>query len=284
MNENYQPKTLAISEWLQGANARLERAQIKSARLDAELILAHTLRKPRTYLHAHSDEQIDEWRLDIANARLELRLDMVPVAYIVGHKDFYGRRFNVTSATLIPRPESETIIEMLGDIVSKNQRLIKESVHLVDVGTGSGCLGITAKLEHPDITVTLLDISRHALNIAEKNATELKADVSIVKSNLLEHYPHKANFILANLPYVDPEWEVSPETTHEPEQALFAKDGGMLLIKQLLEQAPNYMVNQGYILLEADPRQHKDLISYANKFNFRLIKTDGFCLAMRYSA
>lgn len=283
MNENYQPKTPAISDWISDATDKLNSIGIKSARLDAELILAHTIRKPRTHIHAHGEELIDGSRLEIANARIELRLDMVPVAYIIGHKEFYGRKFNVTAATLIPRPESETLIEMLNGLVSKNQELFKSTIHLVDVGTGSGCLGITAKLEHPELTVTLLDISRHALNVAEKNATELAAEVSIIKSDLLEQYPHKADFIVANLPYVDPEWEVSPETVHEPEQALFAKDGGKALINQLIEQAPFYIAKEGVLLLEADPRQHKDLISYAHKFGFDLLKTENFCLAMQYT-
>jgi release factor glutamine methyltransferase len=282
MNENYQPKTPAINDWVEEATKKLQSAGIKSARLDAELILAHTIRKPRTYIHAHGKELIDGSRLEIANARIELRLDMVPVAYIIGHKEFYGRKFNVTAATLVPRPESETLIEMLSDLVSKNQQLIENTLHLVDVGTGSGCLGITAKLEHPELTVTLLDISRHALNVAEKNAAELNADVSIIKSDLLEQYPYKANFIIANLPYVNPEWEVSPETAHEPEQALFAKDNGKALINQLIEQAPLYVAPEGVLLIEADPRQHKDLIAYAHKFGFNLLKTEGFCLAMQY--
>lgn len=274
----------AINEWLKDATQKLESAGIKSARLDAEIILAHTLRKPRTYIHSHDKDTIGSRHAEIADARLALRLDRVPIAYIIGHKEFYGRRFNVTSATLIPRPESETLIEMLNELVPSTRQLIKDTVHLVDVGTGSGCLGITAKLENPEITVTLLDISRHALNVAEKNASELNADVSIIKSDLLEQYPHRANFIIANLPYVDPAWEVSLETAYEPQQALFANDSGLNLIKQLLEQSPNYIVDQGYILLEADPRQHKDIISYANKYGFRLLKTDNFCIAMQYKA
>ena len=86
---------------------------IPSALLDAELILAETLRKPRTYLHAHPDDEIDPRRVDIAEARLNLRLDRVPLAYILGYKEFYGRKFKVSPQVLVPRPESEAIIELL---------------------------------------------------------------------------------------------------------------------------------------------------------------------------
>ena len=101
-----------ISFWLKNAAKSLKDAGIPSARLDAELILANTLRKNRTYLHAHLDEEIDPRRVDIANARLDLRLDRVPMAYILGYKEFYGRKFTVSPAVLVPRPESEDMISL----------------------------------------------------------------------------------------------------------------------------------------------------------------------------
>ena len=161
-----------ISDWLRSATKRLKDIGIESPRLDAELILAETLRKPRTYLHAHLDEDIDPRRIDIAEARLDLRKDRVPIAYIIGHKEFYGREFHVTPSVLIPRPESEDIVTTFLDIAAGD---IAENLKLLDVGTGSGCLGITLKLERPDISVTLSDISRQALVIAEKNADQLGA-------------------------------------------------------------------------------------------------------------
>ena len=107
-----------ISDWLRSATKRLKDIGIESPRLDAELILAETLRKPRTYLHAHLDEDIDPRRIDIAEARLDLRKDRVPIAYIIGHKEFYGREFHVTPSVLIPRPESEDIVTTFLDIAA----------------------------------------------------------------------------------------------------------------------------------------------------------------------
>src|SRR4051812_7228925 len=109
MNENLQPQALVINDWLADATRQLVFADIPSARLDAELILAHTLRKNRSYLHAHPEEALTDRSIEIANARLALRIERVPVAYIIGHKEFYGHKFLVTTATLIPRPESETL-------------------------------------------------------------------------------------------------------------------------------------------------------------------------------
>lgn len=255
-----------ISDWLRSAAAELQAAGISSARLDAELLLAHTLRKPRTWLHGHSDDTLDSREREIARARLDLRLDRVPVAYIIGHKEFYGRTFKVTTATLIPRPESEALIELLKEALPKNERLIVERpLRVVDVGTGSGNLGITAKLEHPELDVMLVDLSRHALIVADDNAEALQADVELLQSDLLNSYPFVADIIIANLPYVDPEWERSPETNHEPATALFAHNHGLALIFDLILQTKEKLSLGGKLILEADPEQHPAIIKEAAK-------------------
>jgi len=279
MNENSLPAPLAINDWLADATRQLVFAEIPSARLDSELILAHTIRKNRSYLHAHPEEELTERAMEIANARLSLRLERVPVAYIIGHKEFYGRQFSVTTATLIPRPESEVLIELLKQVIPRNISLLKdERLRLVDVGTGSGALGITAKLLYPELEVCLVDISRHALKIAEKNANELHADASLLQSNLLAEYPFTANIIIANLPYVDPDWDRSPETEHEPADALFAANKGKALIFELLVQTKDKLINGGSLILEADPEQHADIIAEAKKYGLLLSQQDGYGL------
>jgi release factor glutamine methyltransferase len=271
-----------VAEWLNQASGTLADAGITSARLDAELILAHTLRKSRTFLHAHPEEQLSARWHEIAEARLQLRLDRTPVAYIVGHKEFYGRNFRVTPATLIPRPESETMIAMLKETVRQNRLpLGQPAPKLADVGTGSGCLGITAKLELPELDVTLLDISRHALTVAETNARRLEADVQILRSDLLQSYPFQADYVLANLPYVDRSWAVSPETRHEPDEALYAPAGGLGLINKLLEEAPARLAPQGLLFLEADPRQHEAVTESATGSGFRLKTKHDFILCFQ---
>lgn len=260
------PQTLSVKDWVDDATRELVFAEIPSARLDAELILAHTIRQNRSYLHAHPELELDERQVEIANARLALRLDRVPVAYIIGHKEFYGRRFRVTTATLIPRPESEALIELLDQAVPKNAALLAEQpLRLIDVGTGSGILGITVKLEYPELDVTLSDTSRHALNVAEQNAKELDAKVNILRSDLLTGYPFVADIIIANLPYVDIEWERSKETDHEPAEALFAAQNGLALIYELITQTRDKLATGGYLILEADPEQHKAIIARAKE-------------------
>lgn len=274
---------MTISQWLKEAAHQLWQTGIDSAKLDAEIILAHTIRQPRTFLHAHDDDELTDRQMEIADARLRLRLDRVPVAYIIGHKEFYGRRFVVNTATLIPRPESEAMIESLNEILPTAIALIQPALRLVDVGTGSGALGITAKLEVPELDVTLLDISRHALTVAETNAKQLKAEVTILQSDLLDKYPFQADIILANLPYVDPDWRRSPETRHEPELALFAADQGLAIIERLLEEAPGRFNQSGYLILEADLTQHDKIIRSAKDNGFEYVRSNGYSLTFKLS-
>lgn len=270
---------MIISEWLKIATKSLKTANIPSARLDAELILANTLRKNRTYLHAHLDEEIDPRRFDIANARLDLRLDRVPIAYILGYKEFYGRRFTVSPSVLIPRPESEDLISLFLELTASE---IAEKV-LIDVGTGSGCLGITAKLERSNLSVILSDISKPALNIAEKNANALNADVHIQQQSLLNGQLKPVDYIFANLPYVDKNWDVSPELQYEPDIALFAEDEGLKLILQLIAQAPRCLTSEGLLFIEADPQQHNRIIDEAVKNGFVKERVLNYILVMRFT-
>lgn len=267
-----------ISAWLKDATRQLKDIGIDSARLDAELILAETLRRSRIYLHGHLDEAVDPRRIDIAYARLDLRKDRVPLAYIIGHKEFYGREFSVSPHVLIPRPESEDMIHLLLEVSADD---ILSGATLIDVGTGSGCLGITAKLERPDITVILSDTSPQALDIAAKNAETLGADVRTQDQDLLSGQVEPVNYILANLPYVDQDWEVSPEIRHEPKKALFAKNQGLALILEMIEQAPLCINDDGWMLIEADPVQHNSIIEHAAKYGFIRHKTRHYCLALR---
>lgn len=266
-----------ISTWLKDATKQLKDIGIESNRLDAELILAETIRKPRTWMHAHLDEELDPRRVDIANARLELRKSRVPLAYIIGHKEFYGRHFTVSPSVLVPRPESEDMISLFleltgGDIQHKT---------LIDVGTGSGCLGITAKLERPHTEVILSDISPEALRVAEKNAAALEATVRLQEQNLLAGQIEPVDYVFANLPYVDDSWPTSPETKHEPQLALFADNHGLSLILRLIEQAPRSMTAEAWLFIEADPVQHDAIIAHGESHGFKHHETHHYCLALR---
>ncbi|MDO4684288.1 MAG: peptide chain release factor N(5)-glutamine methyltransferase [Candidatus Saccharibacteria bacterium] len=269
---------MTIQQWITTATAQLTKAGITSARLDVELLLAHTLGRTRTSLHAHPEAIITAAFLPVLAAQLQLRTERVPLAYLLGYKEFYGRTFTVTPATLVPRPESEAIITQLLTL----EETSNQPKTLIDIGTGSGILGITSQLELPHITVTLSDISPAALEVATHNAAQLGAHVTIAPAaHLLSQQTKPYDYIIANLPYVAAEWDdVSPELQHEPQTALYADNHGLALIYELLPQAASLLTPNGYLLLEADPTQHGAIIARAHQVSLATHQQQDYCLVL----
>lgn len=269
---------MKLAAWLDHTSTVLADNMLPTARLDTEIILAHTLNKPRTWLHAHGADELDPRRKDIADARAQLRLERVPIAYIIGHKEFYGRRFRVTPDTLIPRPESEALVTLA-------KRHAAGAKRAIDVGTGSGCLGVTLALELPTLNdITLTDTSKRALAVAQQNAATYEVAPRLLESDLLDAYPLRADLLVANLPYVDPTWpDNSPELAHEPATALYAGTQGLALIMRLIRQAPDHLAPAGILILEADVRQHQAVINDARRHGFAHLETEGLALAFGLS-
>ena len=231
-------------------------------RLDSELIMAHILGKERSFLHAHPEYEFSETELAQIRAATERRASGEPLAYILGYKEFYGRIFEVTKDTLIPRPETE-------DLITEAVALRPKSV--LDVGTGSGCIAITLSKELPSVSISAIDISKEALVVAQENAQKHHAQIAFMQSDLLSnlHKEQKYDLIIANLPYVDKNWTwLGAELSFEPESALFAEDGGLELIKKIILQAPSRLNSHGYLLLEADQIQHQAIIDFAQKSGY----------------
>jgi release factor glutamine methyltransferase len=244
-----------VSSWLKKATKTIDR-------LDAELILAYVLRVERTFLHAHPDYKLIEDEQKQADHLLERRANYEPFAYLSGRKEFYGRIFAVTRDTLIPRPETEALIDAIKPL---------KPAKILDVGTGTGCIAVTLALELPDSTVEAVDISKGALDIARKNAERLQANVNFYYSDLLQE-TGKYDLIVANLPYVDRDWDwLSPELAFEPDSALYADDGGLEYIKALIEQAGEHLNEGGHLVLEADHSQHQKISDFARDFQFETI-------------
>lgn len=252
-----------VDSWLKQAKTH------KNLRLDAELILLEALGKSdRTFLVGHGDYKLSVAELKKADELFLRRKNGEPLAYIFGFKEFYGRRFLVDKNVLIPRPETEEIIEIIKKLKPKR---------ILDVGTGSGCVAVTLKLENPEAEVFAVDVSGSALKKAKENAENFSADVNFLKSDLLDRVDENFDVIVANLPYVDKNWEwiKKDELGFEPELALYAENGGLELIFKLLKQAENRCQ---YLILEADPCQHERIIAEAEKNGFKNRGKDGFIL------
>jgi release factor glutamine methyltransferase len=189
----------------------------------------------------------------------------------------YGREFIVTPAVLSPRPETEQIIETIKDIATSEQIL-----KILDVGTGSGVIAITLALELPRADIVARDISKKDLEVAKQNAKTLDGYVQFIRSDLLQEIPgDKFDIIVANLPYVSQKWETSPDTAYEPEMALFANDGGLELIKKLIQQAPKFLKTNGLLVLELDPRQIKIIKTFALNHGLVAIDEKPFTLTLQ---
>jgi release factor glutamine methyltransferase len=262
-----------IAYLLKNAQETLAESSILSPRLDCEILLSSLMGVDRSYLIAHNDEFVRTGTIDKFNYMVMRRLKREPIAYIVGSKEFYGRNFIVTPNVLIPRPETEQIIDFV-----KNAPLSKS---ILDVGTGSGAIAITLDLEIQSAKITASDISDKALAAAKENAAMLNSEINFNKSDLLTNIDDKFDIIVANLPYVDPEWETSPETIYEPKIALFADDAGLDLIKKLISQSKNNLSPKGIIVLEMDTRQINAIIEFAKNHGFDPIEKQPFLLALQ---
>lgn len=210
----------------------------------------------------------------------------LPKAYKEGYQDFYGRDFIVTPDVLIPRPETEQIIDTVLNLAGKpylpgvkpGPNQLPEHPIILDIGTGSGCIAITIKKELPNAEVYATDISEKALQIAQKNAQNHGVRLPLIISHLLDNVKFTPDIIVANLPYVDKDWDWLDQEalSHEPALALYAEGHGLKLIKELIAQAADLYVPR--LVLEADPCQHTEIIDYAQKAGFSLAETRGFIL------
>lgn len=255
-----------IGSWLNKAENILKESGIKSAHLDALLLLEFVLHKKREHLLAHPEIALNRPSAERLEKILEQRCARFPLQYITNSAHFYGRLFYVDSDVLIPRPESESFINLL---------LLKqdEFSSLIDVGTGSGVLGITAKLLFPNVEVTCSDIDLAALQVAKKNAQYCKADIIFKKQPLLDD--NNYNVVLANLPYVPDSIPLINELSYEPALALRADDNGMYYYHQLWKKIQSNQFKPIFVLTESLLEQHKDMMRLANESGYKIESTEG---------
>lgn len=254
-------------------------------RLDAEVILAKALKKDRSFLAAHEETEVPPEVI----AQFKRRQAGEPLAYILREKEFYGRNFIVSKATLIPRPETENVVEMALERINTLDLKDGQFITVIDVGTGSGIIGATLDLEaKKPVNVIGLDISPEALKVAEQNCEKLGARVRFLESDLLEVFDSEIEsggglVLVANLPYVDKNWDwLSPELEYEPAKALFAENHGLKLIFDFLEQAKDKISkNPAYIILEADPCQHKKIYQKAEELGLQTLRTKDFGIEIK---
>jgi len=239
---------MLVSDWLAKTTFAFKGVGIESARLDALLLLEHYSDTDRSILLSVDEISVDESELEKAVRR---RTKREPLAYILGYKDFYGYKFKVDQNVLIPRPESEIIVEFITTTATKGSSCL-------DIGTGSGALAISIKKERPDLQISASDISKDSLMIAESNARELDADIKFIHSDILSKVDSKYDYIVANLPYVTRGGRAQPELGFEPDIAIYADEDGLAHYKELASQLPRVM-DKGVLVIEHEPKQLESL-------------------------
>lgn len=218
-----------------------------------EILLCHYMGVNRASLLASLRDELSLEVWSEFEAAVHLHGAGEPIQYIMGYEEFYGRRFLVNKEVLIPRPETE---ELIYYALQRVEKLFGEQkLCLVDIGTGSGAIAVTMKLERPSCNVIATDIAKESLLVAEKNAAELGADVQFVEGDLLSPFIGEQRFdvILSNPPYIpngDIESMSVVVTEHEPHRALFAGDDGLDLYRRMMEQLPLVMKERALIGFE----------------------------------
>jgi release factor glutamine methyltransferase len=251
-----------LHERLANARDRLVRAGIApdEAALDAEVLARHVLDCDRATFLIRARDPLPSAFDRLFEDLVLRRLAREPVAYITGHKEFWGLEFDVTPAVLIPRPETELIVEEALSAMPARDAVRR----IIDVGTGSGCLAVALAIEFPAATVLATDSSKAALEVASRNVLRhnLTTRVSLVHTNLLDGVPASAELIVSNPPYV-PETDVphlQPEVIrYEPRTALFAGADGLDVIRRLLTAAFAYLAKSGRLIVEFGLGQEDEL-------------------------
>jgi len=259
---------MRLDVWLAERTTQLLNAGVQTARLDCLVLLADELDKDKGWLLSHSEHKLQGSILEKLNTKIAQRAMHTPLAYIRGHAEFYGRAFIVNTHTLVPRPETESIIELVKSLSPT------AGSHILDIGTGSGCVAITAALELPDAIVSACDIDEQCLKTARQNAQKLHAKVTFFKSDLLSTSSEQ-DILLANLPYVPANFAINTAATYEPPLALFGGIDGLDLYRKLFDQINRHSWRPKYLITESLSEQHDTLAQLAAATGLNLKITDG---------
>jgi len=239
----------------------LQKSGIKSAEIDAQILLEFAARKSREFLLVNQEYQLKNRKIEELKKLSERRKKHEPIAYITGHKEFFGLDFFVDKNVLIPRPETEQLVEIALDFLNKKDN---KTAAVLDVGTGSGNI-IISLAKNASGVFFASDNSAKALEVAKKNVAIHNVEINFIQSDLFENILGKFDLIIANLPYVPIDGSFDKEIKFEPENAIFAKDNGTMIIKRFLIDAKKPINSGGLILVELDPRNADEILVFAKQ-------------------
>ncbi len=272
---------MTIEEYLIYATDFLSKKSVGTARLDSLLLMEYILNTDRAKLLHSPTTVITPTQQLVLNKVLKIRARHIPIPYITHNKEFYGKNFFINKHVLVPRPESETMIDVVKDLVMHEdglKRLCKRVgfISAADIGTGSGALGITAMLELPNLKVDLIDIDKKAIKVAAKNVVLHTIDTNVIISNLLISTAKPYDILLCNLPYIPDDFQINLAASNEPKIAIFGGKDGLDIYHKLFKSMVNRQHKALYILTESLPSQHAGLQALAKTYGYSLTRTDDF--------
>lgn len=254
---------ITIKQLVDGAKARFDAKGVDEALAHAELIAAFAFNKSRTYIRAFGQNVVYEKEENLFNKIVEEKLSGKPLAHIIGEAEFMGRLFSVGPTVLIPRPETEELVEE----TIKNLPLKRPS-RILDLCSGSGCIAISLAFTFPSAEIIGADISPEALQVARKNAENMNLGrkVNFVQSDIFENIEEKFDFIISNPPYIptDVIATLSPEVRNEPCLALDGGPDGLEVIRKITSSAPSYLEPGGLLALEIGCAQSEKVLKFFN--------------------
>ena len=261
---------------LKWAQELLSSRGISTARLDALVLLEDSTKTDRAKLLSEPDQVIPAGPLSVFKRQVKQRSKQLPLAYIRGKSEFYGKEFIINPHVLEPRPESEAMIDELNALFIGT----KDPQCLIDVGTGSGALAITAAYMHPQLQILATDNSQQCLDVAAKNAALFSVQIAFLKCDLLDGVPagtwNKKTVIMANLPYVPDNWQLNPPAMREPKGAIFGGGDGLDIYRRLFAQLKHLPAKPRFVLTEALPPQHRELKLIAQNAGYAQLKINDF--------
>jgi release factor glutamine methyltransferase len=258
---------MTVLKVLQATTAYLKKHNLENARLNAEHLMAHALGRKRIELYLDFERELTETELGPLRELVKRRSEGEPLQHLLGTVEFCGLTFLSDRRAMVPRPETEQLVELVQSAIRDPRSAI------LDVGTGSGVIALSLAEKSPEANIVAIDVSDDALALAQENADrlDLSSRVRFLKSRLLENVDGAFDLIVANLPYISTQdrHSLSREVLHDPEIALFAGERGDELVRELIDEAPTRLRPGGMLALEIGLGQSEALLLALSEKNYR---------------